>query len=427
MKLPLAGLALVLTVVGLLWAQPPGLDRTESIISDPSSDAVGDSNPIADVERSEHKFAVEVFRNDPPNKRLNDELMFHERQSMELAHQLRLLKSQKADERKLSEITTKLQETVVAAFSARRKLQDLEVQGLRERLAQIEKKLAHRDQARDQIVARRIQQLTGETSDEWDDRIAGESIAITERNVTVYGVAPGRYQSENDGQLGRLATQDQLDVELATQDRLDMKDRTDDFASPDLVETITQERLLGRLDSADGPHVTPEHRIPLPANSDRLVFDRSETIAGQGGRVTGPEEYPSLLSRRMPTDFLVEQQKISEKIAAFEDESRKTNDLEVRKLYQARIEKLSRAIEVIRLEYRDQNRRLAVDENASISRLQHAEEELQRVESLRNQGVLSIQEVRQHQLEVERLRNRVEAIKGMRNLFEEAEARVFGL
>lgn len=429
MKLPLAGMALVLTVAGLLWAQAPRLERTVALVSDPNSDARPVSYPEIDVASGSRILIEKTVGIDPAKKRLIDELESHERQSMELAEQLALQKSQKATEQILSQTAAKLQETVVAAFTARRKLQDLEVQSLRERLAQIEQKLAQRDQARDQIVARRVRQLSGETSDEWEDGITGGSLVVAETNVPRGNMLVEKYSSARDS-YGRA--QQLYQAVKALEDREDRMEAVDEIEGSELAdrrqelaerrqELIEIERALSA-----GPNLPAEGIENVRQLGEALVIDRRETLGRQGTGTIESADSESLRHRRMPTDFLVEQQKMSEKIEAIEDEIRKTSDSEVQKLLQMRIEKVRQAIEVIKLEYQVQIRQLRAEENALISRLKHAEEELQRLESLYDQGAVSIQEVRQRQLEVDGLKNRIDSTSGTRMLFEEAEARVFG-
>lgn len=105
--------------------------------------------------------------------------MYHERdrQAQRLAEQYRRDAATAADEAR-DEMRGRLREAVREAFAARQELQRGELDALRERLSRIERQLQMREQLRDKIVERRVDELLNPDL-RWDERARAPSTAVT--------------------------------------------------------------------------------------------------------------------------------------------------------------------------------------------------------------------------------------------------------
>lgn len=104
---------------------------------------------------------------------LRRELADIESQAADKARRLREMVTQKGQPLEMEKLRIELQRQVELAFAVRQKLQQTELIAIRERLARVEKQIEAREQVRDRIIKRRLEELLDPTLQWATEELAG--------------------------------------------------------------------------------------------------------------------------------------------------------------------------------------------------------------------------------------------------------------
>jgi hypothetical protein len=328
-----------------------------------------------------------------------------EAKSRHLAQQIQSLGTKDAPEeektKQREDLRKQLEDTVRQAFETRQKVQQLEVDQLKERLSKVERSLEKRQAKQDDIISDRIDELLNENQDlRWNPQaavpgappamavraiaVAGERAAPT--SASPYGVAP---VPAGAGSSASAPT-------------------TPARAKPPAASNAHP--ALPPLESAD---FTGRH--PLSVLSARL-----------GGGSAFAQQQPLLnyladtRKALIDTEFAVEQ--AERQLKRQEDRKQTERDVPEADIERARaeLEHAKRHVERVRLEYQTQLQLMEVNVHSAGTRLEAAERDYARIKSLSDARAVSQEEVDAKRTAVELAKTELEYAVQLRNLHQQA-------
>ena len=343
-----------------------------------------------------------------------------EKKSLQVALQIRQqLADDSSDEKAMTPLRQELQDTITKAFETRQRLQQVDVKELKQRLEAVEQRIQKREEHREAIIQSRIAELLDEGKDlRWNptgttyissgatiDRIqARTEDPFAARQVPLAGPS-GRVEAAQPPATGTSASPSDLLGQMAAQQaRPSSGRRTSRISSAGTAKR-------GASDFATGVSASG---FSLPAASSSR-----QDVAGLYASLAAQQHYAETRRALIDTEFAVKQ--AEEKLRGIEKLARNNavpaSELSVAK---AEFEKALQHADLVKREHETQLRLLAHDHESACLALKAAEEIYEVTQGLYKHRLSKDAPVTKARLAVEQARSRVDSIKAMLDLHEQA-------